>query len=130
MKHSINHPEAIQDKFVERYGNTWANMDFVFDIRISEDGFREDPLNTEIGHLILENQRIKMRYKDLITYSRHIEELSAEVYSNSLSKSDTVNVEVKGSSFSLRKHEIGKLADTLTDAASSTIKGYELGLYL
>lgn len=130
MKHSINHPEAIQDKFVERYGKTWADMDFVFDINISENLFREDPMNTEIGHLILENQRIKMRYKDLIAYSRILEETANEVYSSSLSKEDTVPVEVKGNAFSLRKHEIGKLSDTLTDATSAALKGYELGLYL
>jgi hypothetical protein len=39
-------------------------------------------------------------------------------------------VDVKGYTFSLRKHEIGKLAQTLTDALEVSMKKYELGLYL
>ena len=130
MKHSINHPEAIQDKFAERYGKTWTEMDFVFDIAILESAFHDDPLNTEVGHLILAEHRIKMRYKDVILYSKLIEDESNNIYASLATKTDTFPIDVKGYSFMLHKHEVNKLATTLADTAQSVMRGYELGLYL
>lgn len=130
MKHSVNHPEAIQDKFVERYGKTWADMDFVFDTTITETAFHDDPMNTEVGILILGEHRIKMRYKDVILYSKLIEDESNNIYASNATKTETFPIEVKGYSFMLYKHEVSKLANTLADTAQSVIRGYELGLYL
>ena len=33
MLKSINQPWAISDKIANRYGNTWTNLDFVFDCK-------------------------------------------------------------------------------------------------
>ena len=40
------------------------------------------------------------------------------------------NVEIKSYAFSLRKHEIGRLAETISEAEAVTLRSYELGLYL
>ena len=59
-----------------------------------------------------------------------INTLSENVYAQRPKQDDVFYVDVKGYTFSLRKHEIGKLAQTLTDALEVSMKKYELGLYL
>jgi hypothetical protein len=130
MTNSINQPWAITDKFRVKYGDVWADLDFVFNNKISAEVFKEDPMNTEIGCLEIFNQKIKLQYKDLLRLSKSLNELYAKVVSEKLGKDFAYNVEIKSYSFSLRKHEIGRLADTISEAAASTIRSYELGLYL
>lgn len=130
MTHSINQPWAISDKFRARYGEVWADLDFVFNDKISAEVFKEDPMNTEIGHLEIFNQRIKLDYRDLTRLSKSLNETYAKVVSEKLGKDFAYNVDIKSYTFSLRKHEIGRLSDTISEAASTTIRSYELGLYL
>jgi hypothetical protein len=130
MIKSINTPAAVSDKFVAKYGKLWAELDFVVADKISVDLFKEDPMNTDIGYLSLNNRTIKFKYKDLLTYAKSIEELANTVYTSNASKTDVFDVSVRGESFSLRKHEISKLASTLSDACTAVARGYELGLYL
>lgn len=125
---SINHPWAISDKYRHRYGEVWANMDFEFMDKISEDLFKTDPMNTVIGQLNIYNQQIKMTYKDLVNYSKSIRITCNEAY---VSKTPgTIDVRVKSNTFSLQRHELSKLADTLEEAMASSLRAYELGLYL
>jgi hypothetical protein len=130
MTNSINQPWAISEKYVKRYGETWANLDFVFESKISADNFKTDPMNCTIGHLNIFNQHIHFRYKDLISYSKSVSTIAANVYANKTGKEETFPVDVKGRILVLRKHEIGKLAQTLSDALDTSLKNYELGLYL
>lgn len=130
MTNSINQPWAISEKYVTRYGETWANMDFEFESKISEKNFKTEPMDCFIGHLLIFNQRIGMRYKDLIAYSKSIDTLANNVYANKPNKQDAFAVDVKGRTMMLRKHEIGKLAQTLSDAMHCAMRRYELGLYL
>jgi hypothetical protein len=130
MTHSINQPWAITDKFRKKYGDTWADLDFVFNDKISAEVFKEDPMNTEIGHLEIFNQKIKLRYKDLISLSKSMNEKYSKVVSEKPAKDYAYNVDIKSYSFSLCKHEIGRLSDTVTDALNTSIRSYELGLYL
>lgn len=130
MTHSINQPWAITDKFRKKYGDTWADLDFVFNDKISAEVFKEDPMNTEIGHLEIFNQKIKLRYKDLISLSKSMNEKYSKVVSEKPAKDYVYNVDIKSYSFSLCKHEIGRLSDTVTDALNTSIRSYELGLYL
>ena len=58
MTNSINQPWAICDEFVTRYGQTWADIDFVVNGKISVDNFKSDPLNCEIGSLHVCNHNI------------------------------------------------------------------------
>ena len=66
MTRSINQPWAVSDKFRNRYGDTWADLDFVFNEKISAEVFREDPMNTKIGVLEIFNQKITFRYKNTL----------------------------------------------------------------
>lgn len=125
---SINHPWAISDKYRERYGDVWANMDFEFVEKISEEVFKTDPMNTIIGHLNIYNQQLKMTYKDLLNYSKSIRIASNEAY---VSKTPVItDIRIKSNTFTLQRHELGRLADTLDEATASALRAYELGLYL
>ena len=130
MKKSINQPWAVSDKFRTRYGNTWADLDFVFQDKISADNFKSEPLGTMIGELHIANTVIPMRYKDLLSYSKSLDVLSTNLYAERVGKAETFEVSLRGRSFLLNKTEIGKLAETITEAAASTMRAYELGLYL
>jgi hypothetical protein len=127
---SINQPWAISEKYAQRYGELWTNLDFVFNDKISAENFKTDPLNTEIGNLTVAGQQIKMRYKDLLSYAKQLETFSLNVYASRPQKTDVFHVEIKGRSFMLAKHDIGKLAETLNEAAHSSFSAYEIGLYL
>jgi hypothetical protein len=127
---SINQPWAISEKYAQRYGDLWTNLDFVFNDKISAENFKSDPLNTEIGNLTVAGQQIRMRYKDLLSYAKQLETFSINVYASRPQKTDVFPVEIKGRSFMLAKHEIGKLAETLNEAADSAFSAYEIGLYL
>ena len=80
--------------------------------------------------MLIFNQRIGMRYKDLIAYSKSIDTLANNVYANKAKKQDAFAADIKGRTLMLRKHEIGKLAQTLSDALDCAMRKYELGLYL
>ena len=126
---SINHPWAISDKIRSRYGEVWSNLDFVFLDKISKEAFKTDPLNTNIGHLHIYNQQLNMTYKDLINYSKTIRIATNEAYVNG-DKHSIFNVRVKSQTFTLTRHELAKLADTLEESHESAMRAYELGLYL
>jgi len=125
---SINQPWAISDKIRNRYGATWADIDFTFNEKISEEAFREDPMMTEIGTLEVAGAKIKFRYKDLIAYSKSMAETSAK-YSR-ISNESTFPIEIKTFTINLTPHEITRVAETLNDAMTTTVRAYELGLYL
>ena len=130
MLKSINQPWAISEKFKQRYGDAWANMDFVFEDKISAENFKTDPMNCTIGTLTASGQTIKMRYKDLISYAKNLDNFTANMYASRPSKNDVFAVDIKGRTLMLAKHEVAKLNETLTDAIDVTIRNYELGLYL
>ena len=126
---SINHPWAISEKYRSRYGEVWSNLDFVFLDKISEEVFKTDPMNSLIGHLHIYNQQIKMTYKDLVNYAKTIKTISDESYVSG-TKLDSYDVRVKSQTFTLQRHELCKLSETLNEASVSALRAYELGLYL
>ena len=130
MLKSINQPWAISDKIANRYGNTWTNLDFVFEDKISEENFKTDPMNCTIGTLHVAGQKIAMRYKDLISYSKAMETFTNNMYASRPTKNDVFSIDIKGRNLLLLKHEVAKLNETISEAYQSTLRGYELGLYL
>ena len=130
MLKSINQPWAISEKYANRYGQTWTNLDFVFEDKISADNFKTDPMNCTIGTLHVAGQKIVMRYKDLVSYSKALETYTINMYASRPSKTDTFAVDIKGRTVSLAKHEVAKLNETIAEAYQATLRGYELGLYL
>ncbi len=127
---SINHPWAISDKFKQRYGDVWTNLDFVFEHKISEENFKTDPMNVTIGTLNIANQTIPMRYKDLISYAKSLQTYTANMYAERVSKEEVMSISIKGREFGLKRHEVSKLSETISYAQETAIRAYELGLYL
>lgn len=130
MTNSINQPWAISDKFIQKYGETWANIDFVFEDKISKENFKTDPMNCLIGTLKVANQQIHMYYKDLINYAKAFETYTNNMYATKPKKDDVFLVEIKGRNAMLVKHEVSKLNETLQDALLTSLRNYELGRYL
>jgi hypothetical protein len=130
MKNSINHPWAISEKYISRYGNLWANLDFEFSDKVTTEQFKNDPMNVEVGSLIIDGRHLDFKYKDLILYSKQVEELSINVYATSTSKTEQFDLTIKGRVFQLKRHELGKLATTLAESVHVLARKYELGLYL
>ena len=130
MTHSINQPWAISEKYANRYGSTWTNLDFIFEDKISAENFKTDPMNCTMGQLNVAGLHIKMRYKDLISYSKSFNTLINNIYGNKISKTESFPVDIKGRTVMLVKHEIAKLNETINDALDVAMRSYELGLYL
>ena len=130
MKNSINQPWAISEKYISRYGKLWANLDFEFNDKVTTEQFKNDPMNVEVGSLVIDGRHLDFKYKDLISFSKTVEELSMNVYSTSTSKTELFDLTIKGRPFQLMRHELGKLATTLSESVHVLARGYELGLYL
>jgi hypothetical protein len=128
MINSVNHPWGISDKSRKRYGDIWADIDFVFADKISAESFKEDPMNTTIGYLQVAGASVKMKYKDLIAYAKSIGELSLNLYK--ADHDSQFDVDIKTYTVKLRPIEITRLSETLNDSLTTTMRGYELGLYL
>ena len=64
MIKSVNHSWAVGSKQRQKYGDTWADIDFYFPDKISKDRFRNDPMNCVVGTLHVARQDFKFKYKD------------------------------------------------------------------
>jgi hypothetical protein len=128
MIKSVNHPWGISDKKRKQLGDTWADIDFVFQNKMSAEVFKEDPMNCTIGHLQIAGLSIKMKYKDLIMYSKSVQEHLNNTYN--AGAESTFSIDIKTYSMNLHPHEISKLSETLQDSLTSCMRAYELGLYL
>ena len=127
---SVNKPWGISDKHMNRYGKIWSELDFELDNAISSHQFRNDPLNTNIGNLKVCGKTIPMKYKHLISAVNIITEQSKAIYFEKPDKSEKFGINIGNHDFYLKKHEVGKLAETLEDTADIIMKTYKLGLYL
>tara|TARA_R110000751_G_scaffold78396_2_gene158110 strand:+ start:409 stop:795 length:387 start_codon:yes stop_codon:yes gene_type:complete len=128
MIKSVNQSWSVSPKFRDRYGSTWADMDFFFKDRISAKNFSMDPMNTEIGTLQLAGLQLRFRYKDIISYSKTVNKLVAKSYK--ADKQETFALDIKTKTIFLNKTEITRLRETLDDALVTSQRSYELGLYL
>jgi hypothetical protein len=105
-----------------------ADFDFVFQDKMSDEVFKEEPMNCTIGQLHVAGCVIKMKYKDLIAYSKSIQEQAGRTQDSG--KDSVFSVDVKTYTMTLRPHEIQRLSETLHDSLTSCMRAYELGLYL
>jgi len=128
MIKSVNHPWGISDKKRKQLGDTWADIDFVFQDKMSAENFKEDPMNCTIGYLQVAGMSIKMKYKDLIAYEKSIMDQANRTYN--ANREASFSVEIKTYTLNLRPHEIEKLSETLQDSLTSCMRAYELGLYI
>ena len=126
---SINHPWGISDKFKKRYGKIWSEMDFEV-AKLSNYHFKNDPMNTIVGTVSLCGQQISMKYKHLISSANSIQEYAQAAYFEKADKDTKFAIEFANKTFILKKHEIGKLAQTLSDSLHTINVGYQIGSYL
>jgi len=130
MKKSVNKPWAISDKYRNKYGVIWSDMDFEINPKISTYQFKNDPLNTNVGVLKICGKTIPMQYKQLLSAANTTADSAKAVYFEKPEKWEKFAINVLNQELYLKKHEIGKLAETLEDTTEIIAKSYELGLYL
>jgi len=126
---SINHAWGISDKFKNRYGKIWSEMDFEV-AKISNFHFKQDPMNTIVGTMFLCGQQITMKYKHLIASANSMQEYAQAAYFEKAEKDTRFEIEFSNKPFILKKHEIGRLSQTLNDSLYTVNVGYQIGSYL
>ena len=85
-------------------------------------------MNCTIGYLQVAGLSIKMKYKDLIAYTKSLQEHVNGTHNSN--REEYFSVDVKTYEMKLRPHEIVKLSETLQDSLTSCMRAYELGLYI
>ena len=127
---SINHPWGISEKYANRYGKIWSEMDFIINNKLTNYLFKTDPMNALVGTLHICGKKIPIRYKRLMSLTTTISQYADAVYFEKPEKHEKFMIELGNIELYLKKHEIGKLAQTLSDALTAVVRSYELGLYL
>jgi hypothetical protein len=122
---SINNSAAVSDKFRLKYGNTWADMDFITE-KLNFRVFKIQPMDYDVGTLYIANQKIKFEFKDLFRYETEINNMLPIIYSSKTE--NTFLIDIKGQEFQLQKHEVSRLYETIRDAKITIYSKYELGI--
>jgi len=128
MTSSINHPWGISKKVREKMGNTWADMDFEINQRLSQHNMKESLFDQPVGNLYIANMNIKMKYKDLISISKYMKKQINNSYRATIE--EKFPVDIKSHTFFLNKNEIERLDETINITTKTLMRKYELGLYL
>lgn len=123
---SVNQPWAISDKYREKYGNTWAEIDFEFK-DILEKNFLENPQSTVIGTLIVAGQREEVTMRDLSFMQTVLKTSIAEAVQLPMNEHE---VKLKSKYIRLNVTELNRLYETIEDTITSIQRKYQLGLYL
>lgn len=128
MLKSVNHSWGITPKFRQKYGDTWADIDFYFEDKVSSDRFRTDPLNCVVGTLHVSKQNFKFTYKDLISHTSGVSNAIKKTYITE--SGSVIPFDIKSKTVLLSRSESNRLSATLNDALTTVQRAYELGLYL
>ncbi len=128
MINSVNHSWAVGSKQRQKYGDTWADIDFYFPEKMSKDRFQNDPMNCIIGTLHVARQDFKFKYKDLIAYQKLVTKVISNTYWDK--SQEIVTVDIKGKIILLNRSELNRLRETLDDSLLTTQRRYEVGTYL
>jgi hypothetical protein len=123
---SVNQPWAISDKYREKYGNTWAEIDFEFK-DILEKNFLENPQSTVIGTLIVAGQREEVTMRDLSFMQTVLKTSIAEAVQLPMNEHE---IKLKSKYVRLNVTELNRLYETIEDTITSIQRKYQLGLYL
>ena len=128
MLKTVNQSWSISEKFRDRFGSTWADMDFFFKDKVYAETFKDDPMNTEVGKLQLAGMSIPFKFKDLLSHSKVAAKAGMLSYKADIS--EKFEIDIKSKIHLLNKQEINRLRETLDDAIVTVQRSYELGLYL
>lgn len=127
---TVNHSWATPDHLIKRYGKTWAELDFEINPKLSNYQFGNDPLNTIVGSLLICGKRVPLKYKQLVNSITSLDQYLADIHFNKPEKDEKIRIAVFNNIFYLKKHEITKLSQTITDSCETIMKSYKIGLYL
>jgi hypothetical protein len=127
---SVNNSWAIPDSMVERYGKTWANIDFEVNPRLSNYALYNDPMNTIVGQLCLNGKKLDASMKQLRTLKTVLEHVLVDIKLLHGNTNSSIDVPVLNNTFYLKSREITRLYETIEDSINTINKSYKLGLYL
>ena len=127
---SVNNSWAIPDSMVERYGKTWANIDFEVNPRLSNYALYNDPMNTIVGQLCLNGKKLDASMKQLRTLKTVLEHVLVDIKLLHGNTNGSIDVPVLNNTFYLKSREITRLYETIEDSINTINKSYKLGLYL
>ena len=83
-------------------------------------------MNTIVGTIFLCGQQISMKYKHLISSANSMRETAEAAYFEKADKDTKFAIEFANKTFILKKHEIGKLSQTLSDSLHTINVGYQI----
>lgn len=127
---SINNPCGISDKFREKYGDIWADIDFETKA-VSSKLFKSDIKNLVLGSLKFANHDIKMTYSDLIRTKTMLQNIISDLYYDKTWDKDTLfDIQIKSHNLKANRRCLTKLHETLSDSITTVMRIYKLGLYL
>lgn len=127
---SVNNSWAIPDSMVDRYGKTWANIDFEVNPRLSNYALYNDPMNTIVGQLCLNGKKLDASMKQLRTLKTVLEHVLVDIKLLHGNTNSSIDVPVLNNTFYLKSREITRLYETIEDSINTINKSYKLGLYL
>jgi len=128
MTNSINHPWGISEKMRVKMGETWADMDFEINNRLSQHNMRENLMEQNVGNLYVSRFNFKMKYKDLLSFNKKLKRHVTNTYKATIE--EKFPIEIKSQVLLLNKKEIERLDETINITIKSIMRKYELGLYL
>ncbi len=126
---TINQSWAIPNKLIERYGKTWAGIDFEINPRLSNYALQNDPMGTKVGQLCLCNKKIDTTLKQLRSLRTILDHILVD-YKLLYKGKESIEVYVLNNLFDLKSREITRLHETIEDSINTINKSYKLGLYL
>jgi len=126
---TVNQSWAIPTKVIDRMGETWANIDFEINPKLSNYAFRNDPININVGRICLCNKKIDASLKQLKSLKTILEHVITDLKLLHKGK-NSIDVYILNHLFHLKSKEISRLYETITDSIDIIQKSYKLGLYL
>lgn len=127
---TINQSWNIPDSVRQRQGDIWADIDFEINPKFSTYSFKNDPLNTKVGRILVCGKKIIVTYKELLRANSSIEQQLVDIFFKKLSKEEQIEVSMLNNTLYLRKNELRRLSETLDDSITTIQRSYKIGLYL
>lgn len=127
---TINQSWNIPDSVRQRQGDIWADIDFEINPKFSNYSFKNDPLNTKVGRILVCGKKIIVTYKELLRANSSIEQQLVDIFFKKLGKDEQVEVSMLNNTLYLRKNELRRLSETLDDSITTIQRSYKIGLYL
>lgn len=132
MTGSVNHPWAISDSAIKKYGKLWESIDFEINQNIYERSFETRPMDIVVGTLVIDKTRKPLTYKQLLSESSGLDFILSTTFAiKKKGKSNDIHtINIAGHDFHITHRDIKKIADTLSTAIEIISRKYALGLYL